>query len=175
MGKLLSGHYGKPPEAESIPISLMDCQQKLGLKPSDFVSEGPPRIFEKAFGSRGRYLVFQVEDGEIAGSPVWKRGFYLLPIDAVDVLQAFDLNRRGISFDSSPQAALPVHTETATAPPPEVQGQMDAWVARCMPLFFRCGCKFLELKVNPPWGLRRRWKARLRCPKRCQPPLVTLL
>src|SRR5689334_23200639 len=95
MGKLLSGHYGSPPEAESIAITLAECNQKLNLKPSDFVSSGPPKFFEKNFGSSTRYLLFLLEASEIKESHVWKPGYYLLPLDAKDVLSAIEQRRTG--------------------------------------------------------------------------------
>ena len=90
MGKLLSGRYGSQPDAESIALSLRDCNQKLNLKPSDFVSEGHPKFFEKAFGAAGRYLLFFAEDDDVQGNPIWRRGYYLLPLEAKDVLAALD-------------------------------------------------------------------------------------
>lgn len=174
MGKLLTGHYGRPPEAESVPLPLADASQKLGLKPSDFVSEGPPNFFEKAFGAPGRYLVFLTEAGEVQGSPVWKPGYYLLPVEAAGILKALERNRQDAAAAGAGRA-LPVQLEAKATPPPGVQERLDAWVAQAQPLFFKCGCDRLELKLDAPWGLRRRWKARLRCPKHCQPPLTTLL
>ncbi len=174
MGKLLTGHYGREPEAESIPLTLTDASQKLGLKPSDYVSEGSPRFFEKAFGAPGRYLVFLADAGETKESPVWKPGYYLLPLEAADVLKALEKNRQNAAAAGDGRA-LPVQLETKTLPPPDVQERLDIWVAKAQPLFFKCGCNHLELKLDAPWGLRRRWKARLRCPKRCQPALIALV
>ena len=171
MGKLLSGHYGQPPEAESVPLALAEASQKLGMKPSDFVSEGPPNFFNKAFGAPGRYLVFQVESSELSGSPVWKPGYYLLPLEAADVLKALSKNRSTASVPGE-QRVLPIRAEIETAPPPPVQQRLDVWLANAQPLFFKCKCEYLELRVDAPWGLRRKWKARLRCPDRCQPALV---
>lgn len=170
MGKLLTGHYGEEPEAESISITLGECHQKLSLKPSDFVSEGPPRFFEKSFGTKGRYLLFFMDAKEVAGNPVWRAGYYLLPIEATEVLRALKGVKRA---PTGP--ILPVRVEAEKAPPPEVQKRVDDWVAQAQPLFFRCTCQYLELDVKPPWGLRRRWKLRLRCPDRCQPAQTTVI
>lgn len=173
MGKLLTGHYGGPPEAESVSLSLSDASQILGMKPSDFVSTGSPTFFSKAFGAPGRYLVFQAEAEEVEGRPAWKVGYYLLPLEAADVLKAMEKNRLS-AMESGGHRILPVTVEMETAPPAPVQERLNAWVAAAQPLFFKCSCDHLELKVAAPWGLRRRWKARLRCPKRCQPPLNEL-
>jgi hypothetical protein len=173
MGKLFTGHYGRPPEAESVPLPLADASQKLGLKPSDFVSEGPPAFFHKAFGAPGRYLVFLTEPEEIRGSPVWKLGHYLLPLAAADVLKTLEKSRQAAAAGGD-HRELPIRAEIETAPPPDVRERLDSWVAKAQPLFFKCGCDHLELKVVAPWGLRRRWKARLRCPARCQPALLEL-
>lgn len=164
MGKLLTGRWGEPPEAESVPISLKDCNQKLGMKPSDFVSAGTPTFFEKKHGAAGRYLVFLSDADEVAGSPLWKSGYYLLPIEAIDVLKAL----KGLRVDNAGKI-LPVQVESDETPPAHVQEALDKWVAQCQPLFFKCRCDHLELRVKKPWGLRRRWKVRLRCPDRCQP------
>ncbi len=175
MGKLLSGHYGRPPEAESVPLSLTDAGVKLGLKPSDFVSQGAPTFFEKAFGTSGRYLLFLADDSEVKDSPVWKSGYYLLPLSAADVLEVLEKNKRSSAMPVGP-GLLPVRSdEDAEKPPLDVQGRLDEWLARAQPLFFKCKCDYLELKVHAPWGLRRRWKARLRCPNRCQPVHSTTL
>jgi len=173
MGKLLTGHFGVPPEAESVPLSLMECNQKLGLKPSDFVSVGAPKFFEKDFGAPGRYLVFLVEESETKDSPIWKPGYYLLPLEAAEVLKALARNRRAAS--GADPLVLPVQWEAEEMPPPGVKARLDHWVSKCQPLFFTCGCDHLELKLDKPWGLRRKWRARLRCPRKCQPPLTTLL
>ncbi len=76
MGKLLSGRYGASPDAESMTLSLSECSQKLNMKPSDFVSVGPPKFFEKNYGTAGRYLLFQAEPSDIKESAVWKAGFW---------------------------------------------------------------------------------------------------
>ena len=173
MGKLLTGHYGRPPEAESVFLALNDASQKLGMKPSDFVSEGAPNFFKKTFGAPGRYLLFQTEAKEVEGSPVWKLGYYLLPLEAADILKSLEKSRQAAAA-AGDKRALPIKAEMETSPPLAVQERLDAWVAKAQPLFFKCGCDHLELKVMEPWGLRRRWKVRLRCPRRCQPPLVEL-
>jgi len=172
MGRLLSGHYGQPPEAESARLSLRECNQKLGLKPGDFVSEGPPKFFQKSFGTRSRYLLFQTDPEETAGSAVWKAGYYLLPLEAADVLQALDgKNHAGAG------GVLPTRIEVKSdePPPARVLERAQQWAKQSQPLFFRCGCEWLELRLDPPWALRRRWRARLRCPKRCQPALTVQL
>src|SRR5688500_9811355 len=95
MGILLSGHYGNPPEAESGRLTLQDCSARLSLKPSDFVSAGEPDFFKKKYGVKGRYLLFKAAEDEVQGSPVWKAGYYLLPLEAMDVLAAFEKKRGG--------------------------------------------------------------------------------
>src|SRR5438477_548985 len=97
MGKLFVGHYGQPPSAESL-VALRDCHQRLGLKPTDFVSEEPPDFYKKARGATGKYLVFQIEASEVANNAFWKPGYYLLPLEAADVLEAFE---RGVKVVSS--------------------------------------------------------------------------
>ncbi len=170
MGKLLTGHFGRSPEAESASLSLQDASLQLGMKPSDFVSEGPPTFFTKAFGAPGRYLVFLADQKDVERSPVWKPGYYLLPLEASDVLKALEKNRQAAAAMGD-KRLLPVVEEIETAPPKDVRERLDRWVTASQPLFFKCECDHLELKVVAPWGLRRRWKARLRCPKRCQPAL----
>ncbi len=172
MGKLLSGRYGSEPDAESISLSLRECNQKLNLKPSDFVSEGPPKFFEKAFGALGRYLLFLADEGDVKDSPIWKIGYYLLPLEAKDVLAALEKHKGGAADGGS---VLPIEWETEPEASPHIKMKAMKWGKDSQPLFFKCTCKRLELRLYPPWGLRRRWKARLRCPKRCQPPLTTLL
>jgi hypothetical protein len=172
MGKLLSGHYGSPPEAESIPITLKECSQKLNMKPSDFVSSGPPKFFEEAFGASGRYLLFLVDADEVLDSAIWKCGYYLLPLEAKDVLVALSKHKGRISFDPR---VMPVEWEEETDAPEPIKERALKWSRESQPLFFKCGCKSLQLRLQAPWALRRRWKARLRCPGRCQPPLVKLL
>src|SRR5258706_11359573 len=108
MGKLLSGRYGAEPDAESIALTLKECNQKLNLKPSDFVSEGPPKFFEKAFGAAGRYLLYLADEEDVRGSPIWKRGYYLLPLAAKDVLSALEKHK---SVSADPAKALPVEWE----------------------------------------------------------------
>jgi len=170
LGKLLSGRYGEPPRAESVPLSLKDCSQRLGLKPSDFISQGEPNFFKKSFGAGGRYLIFLVEETDVQSSPVWKAGYYLLPLEAADVLKVF-------LPEKEPNAgpALPVRVETKGVPPEIIADRAKRWAEESQPLFFKCGCDYLELKLQAPWGLRRQWKAVLRCPKRCQPALTTLM
>jgi hypothetical protein len=172
MGKLLSGRYGSEPDAESISISLRECNQKLNLKPSDYVSEGAPKFFEKAFGASGRYLLFLADADDVKESPIWKTGYYLLPLEAKDVLAALEKHRGAAGGDGR---VLPIEWEKDEEAPAEIKKKAMEWGRASQPLFFRCVCKNLELRLYSPWALRRRWKARLRCPKRCQPPLTTLL
>jgi len=172
MGKLLSGHYGSLPVAESIPLTLKECSLKLSMKPADFVSAGPPKFFEKAFGVKGRYLLFLTDADEIAGSAVWKFGYYLLPLEAKDVLTALSKHKGRIFGDPR---IMPVEWEVEPDAPEPVKKRALKWAAESQPLFFTCGCKSLQLRLQTPWALRRRWRARLRCPRRCQPPLTKLL
>ena len=174
MGKLLTGHYGRHPVAESVTLSLLDASRKLGLTPSDFVSEGPPNFFRKTFGAPGRHLLFYMEQDEAKASPIWKAGYYLLPLEAADVLKVLEKNREA-AYLAGDHRALPIRMEASETPPPGVQKRLDIWVAKAQPLFFRCGCEYLSLKLDPPWGMRRRWKAILRCPRRCQPAVKDLL
>lgn len=167
MGKLLSGRYGEPPIATSSGVSLTDCYQKLGLKPSDFVSQGEPTFFEKSFGAKGKYLLFQLDAEEAVGKAQWKPGYYLLPLEAADVLDVLKYGRRR----AATHAPLPVHLESDVKPPAPVVENAQRWAQECQPLFFQCPCTYLELRLKQPWGLRRHWKARLRCPDRCQPAL----
>jgi len=173
MGVLLSGHYGQPPEAESGRLTLQQCMIRLGMKPTDFVSEGEPDFFNKRYGAKGRYLLFRAETEEVKGSPVWRAGYYLLPLDAIDVLAAFE--RKG---DSGANAItgdkiLAVEVESKASVPEDILARAKTWGNSSQPLFFTCKCDHLELYLTAPWGLRRRWKAKLRCPDRCQPPLTT--
>ncbi len=170
MGKLLTGRYGELPTAESTAMSLTECAQRLGMKPSDFVSEEEPKFFRKAFGVAGRYLVFVPEEKELVKMPVWKRGFYLLPIDAADVLR---VSQQGVAASGAPN--LPVQLESKVAPPENIAKAAHRWALEAQPRFFKCGCTFLELKLQAPWSFRSKWKATLRCPRRCQPALTTLL
>jgi len=172
MGKLLSGHYGAPPESESIPLSLKECNQKLSLKPSDFVSEGAPKFFDKDFGASGRYLLFQTDDHDLKGASAWRPGYYLLPLEAKDVLSALKKHRGGQADETR---VLPIELEASPETPRDIQHQALEWGKTSQPLFFKCRCDHLELRLYPPWALRHRWKARLRCPKRCQPPMTTVL
>ena len=172
MGKLLSGHYGAKPDAESMSLSLKECNQKLNMKPSDFVSEGEPKFFEKAFGASGRYLLFLANEEDVVGSPIWKPGYYLLPLEAKDVLSALDKHKNASAQGGT---VLPIEWEKESNAPEQIKKKAMAWAVTSQPLFFKCICKQLELRLYSPWGLRRRWKARLRCRKRCQPALITLL
>jgi hypothetical protein len=172
MGKLLSGRYGSEPDAESISISLKECNQKLNLKPSDFVSEGPPKFFEKAFGASGRYLLFLADAADAKDSPIWKIGYYLLPLEAKDVLSALEKHKGGATDGRS---ILPIEWEAESEASVEMKRKAMDWARASQPLFFKCTCRNLELRIYSPWALRHRWKARLRCPKRCQPALTTLL
>jgi hypothetical protein len=171
MGKLLSGHYGSRPVAESIAITLKECSQKLNMKPADFVSSGPPKFFEKSFGASGRYLLYLTDADEIVDSAVWKFGYYLLPLEAKDVLAALSKHKGKISGDL---LIMPVEWEVEPDAPELVKERALKWAMESQPLFFKCGCKFLQLRLQTPWALRRRWRARLRCPARCQPPLTKL-
>lgn len=171
MGKLLTGHYGEAPEAESMAFSLTDCHQRLGLKPSDFVSEGPPDFFNKNYGAKGRYLIFQTDTDEIASNPAWRSGYYLLPIEAADVLEALAKRRLG----GTAERHLPIQLEAKVMPPEAIVAKAQQWAEASQPLFFKCKCDHLELRMDAPWAMRRRWRARLRCPSRCQPPLTVLL
>jgi hypothetical protein len=105
---------------------------------------------------------------------VWKPGYYLLPLEAADVLKVLEKNREA-AYAAGDRRALPIRMEVQENPPPGVQKRLDAWVAKAQPLFFRCGCEYLSLKLDPPWGMRRRWKALLRCPRRCQPAVKSLI
>jgi hypothetical protein len=171
MGKLLSGRYGSEPDAESISLSLRECNQKLNLKPSDFVSEGAPKFFEKAFGASGRYLLFLAGVDDVKENPIWKAGYYLLPLEAKDVLAA--LEKRKITAEGA--RVLPIEWEVQPEGSPEIIEKAMQWGKASQPLFFKCVCKNLQLRLYPPWALRQRYKVRLRCPKRCQPPMSTLL
>jgi len=142
------------------------------MKPTDFVSAGPPKFFERAFGASGRYLLFLTDEPEVVGSPVWKAGYYLLPLDAKDVLSALDKHKGGGVRGG---AILPVEWEEEPEAEDRLRDKALKWVEECQPLFFKCSCKNLQLRLYAPWAMRRRWKARLRCPGRCQPPMTTLL
>jgi hypothetical protein len=171
MGKLLTGRYGNPPGAESTEIALRDCYQRLGMKPTDYVSAGEPKFFKHAFGATGRYLVFLVESAEIGSNPVWKPGYYLLPIDALDVLKTFD--RKHLPDDG--RRRLRVDFDAPEGMPADVRERANRFAEESQPLFFKCTCDHLEMKIKAPWGLRRRWKAQLKCPKRCQPALTATI
>ncbi len=172
MGKLLSGRYGAAPDAESITLSLRECSQKLSLKPSDFVSAGPPKFFEKDFGTSGRYLLFQADAADIKESAVWKPGYYLLPLEAKDVLIALEKHKGGAG---EANRVLPIEWEEVPEAPEDLKEKAMQWGRDSQPLFFKCVCKQLQLRLYAPWGFRRRWKVRLRCMKRCQPAMTTLL
>ena len=175
MGKLLAGRYGSAPDAESGTLTLRECSQMLGLKPSDFVSGGAPAFFEKTFGAKGRYLLFLVEPEETAGSPIWKPGYYLLPLDAADVLETLNRSRSRTDSLDGGSRRLPVDITFKQEPPALVLDRAKQWADESQPLFFSCRCKELEMQLTAPWSLRKRWKARLRCPGRCVPALQTLL
>jgi hypothetical protein len=169
MGKLLIGKYGQPPDAESVTISLRDCHQRLGLKPSDFVSSEDPNFFHRRVkGALGRYLVFQLEASEIQDAAVWRPGFYLLPLDAADVLNAFSKQEVARASKGS---ARPYELESKQPLPDDVLARAQQWAERSQPLLFKCHCAKLVLKMEGPTFLRRYWKARLTCRKRCQPAL----
>jgi hypothetical protein len=166
------GRYGEEPQAESaVPISLKECHQRLSLKPTDFISTGEPDFFNKAYGAKGRYLVFLAEPSEIDSNPIWKPGYYLLPLEAADVLRAFDKNKQGPAGNR----VLPVEIESKDPIPPEMTNIIEAWIKQCQPMFFKCQCDHLTLKLAAPWAMRKRWRARLSCPDRCQPTLSTEL
>ncbi len=172
MGKLLSGRYGSKPEAESIALSLNDCAQQLNMKPSDFVSTGEPKFFEEKFGSSTRYLLFLLEAAEVKESSVWKPGYYLLPLEAKDVLAA--IQKRG-RVHRADDIVLPFDWEDEADAPEPIKTRAIAWGKESQPLFFKCSCKRLQMRLYAPWAMRKRWKARLRCPGRCQPSITTLL
>lgn len=174
MGKLLSGRYGSKPEAESIAISLTECHQKLNLKPSDFVSEGPPKFFEASFGSSARYLLFLTDPDDIKESRIWRTGYYLLPLDAKDVLAAIEKRKPNAAREEGAVLSIEWEEDPASAPEP-IRDKALAWGAASQPLFFKCACKKLQMRLYSPWAMRRKWKARLRCPGKCQPPMATLL
>src|SRR6185312_426015 len=138
--------------------TLSECHQKLGLKPSDFISEGPPTFFKKKYGTGAPYLLYVLDSEETACNPAWKAGYYLLPMDASDALKALDPKGRPAAPSEPP---LPVRLDSKELPPPAVEEQAQRWAKECQPLFFHCGCTYLELHLNPPWGFRRQWKARL--------------
>lgn len=174
MGKLLSGRYGHEPNAESVALTLKECNQKLNLKPSDFVSEGPPAFFKKSFGSFGKYLLFLVDPEEVADNPIWRPGYYLLPLSAADVLEALERHKHaGLAAGDKLPIEWEVDEEQAE-PPTLIKDRALKWASDAQPLFFICGCPNLLLRMDPPWALRRRWRARLRCPRRCQPTLTKL-
>lgn len=165
MGKLFVGHYGNPPDAESATITLKDCHQRLGMKPSDFVSESEPPFFRKKHGAMGRYLVFLLEPQESA--TVWKAGYYLLPLEAADILKVF--NKQQLVEGGA--VKRPYQMECKEAPPPDVLKRAERWADESQPLLFDCKCPELTLRLDAPHLLRRTWRIRLSCPKRCMPAL----
>ena len=171
MGKLFIGHYGHSPDAESVTIALSDCHQRLGLKPSDFVSLEPPSFFNEKQGAMGKYLVFQVDAAEIGDAAVWHPGYYLLPLKALDILNVFsklEIARGGAT-------RRPFELECKEQPPADVLKRAKRWADQSQPLLFQCHCHELILRLDPPWAFRRHWTARLTCKNRCQPPLKSLL
>jgi hypothetical protein len=168
MGKLLIGHFGEPPQAESIAITLRDCHQRLGLKPSDFVSSEEPDFFKKARRAVGKYLVFQADLNEVKEAAVWKAGYYLLPLSATDVLNLF--NKQEITRGGG-AVRRPMEVESKETPPPDVMERASRWADQSQPLLFHCHCPQLLLKLDAPMLFRRHWKVRLTCRKRCQPPV----
>jgi hypothetical protein len=171
MGKLLIGHFGRPPEAESVTLTLSECHQRLGLKPSDFVSSDAPPFFHKSKGAKGKYLVFELEVKEVQDMAVWRPGYYLLPLEAADVLKAFskqEAARRG-------SGKRPYDIVFKKQPPEDVLDRAQRWADESQPLLIQCRCPSLLLKMDAPWAVRRRWSIKLTCEKRCQPPLKTLI
>jgi hypothetical protein len=132
MGKLLSGRYGGTPEAISGTITLSECHQRLSLKPSDHVSVGEPDFFKKAYGAKGRYLLFQVDESEVRGTAAWKPGYYLLPLDALDVLKAMDKSNQ----PRAEAGPLPVAVKDQDGAPASILAQAQKWAADSQPLFF---------------------------------------
>jgi hypothetical protein len=169
MGKLLIGHYGSEPEAESMAITLRECHQRLGMRPSDFISCDPPDIFKKAHGAKGKYLVFRISAEEIRGNVMWREGYYLLPLEAADVLKVFQKEDGPGAIRMG--SIRPMDILIKTQPPADVLERARQWGEDVQPLFFQCRCPRLILRVDAPWALRRRWKTRLTCPQRCQPAL----
>src|SRR4051812_24932783 len=123
MGKLLIGHYGRPPEAESVDLTLNDCHQRLGLKPSDFVSSEPPAFFKKSKGALGKYLVFEVDAKEVPVTAIWRPGYYLLPLEAADVVKAF--NHQDLSGRAA--GARPYDLDFKKRPSDEVLERAQRW------------------------------------------------
>jgi hypothetical protein len=172
MGKLLVGHYGGPPEAESISISLRECHQRLGMRPTDFVSAEEPPFFHKKHKSVGKYLVFQADATDVQEAAVWRPGYYLLPLDAAEVLRAFnkaDVLRKGAANQR------PFDIECKSPVPSDVLQRVEHWNEQSQPLLFQCHCPQLVIRLDPPTFIRRRWKVRLGCRKRCQPPIKSEL
>src|SRR6266513_65927 len=123
MGKLLVGHYGEKPEAESIEITLRDCHQRLGLKPSDFVSVEAPNFFQHRLGAKGRYLVFELDKKEIGDAAAWRPGYYLMPLEAADVLRALNQDRAAVRSGEK----RPVTLQSKQDPPPDVLDRAQRW------------------------------------------------
>src|ERR1019366_9799141 len=128
------------------------------------VSAGEPTFFERAFGASGRYLLFYLEADEIKDSSVWKPGYYLLPLEAKNVLSALGRHKGNTPKQGT---ILPIEWDDEEEAPEDVKGRAMRWAVTSQPLFFKCTCRNLELRLYAPWAIRRRWKARLRCPNRC--------
>src|SRR5688572_28003403 len=124
MGKLLSGRYGSESEAESMQITLRECNQKLGMKPTDFVSEGKPKFFEKAFGASGKYLIFLMDTRDVQDNPIWKFGYYLLPLEAKDILVALEKHKGGSVHAGQ---ALPIQWEVEPEAAPDIVEKALKW------------------------------------------------
>ena len=167
MGKLFIGHYGHPPEAESATLALRDCHQRLGLRPSDFVSAETPEFFKKKHGAVGKYLVFQLDAEESKDTAAWRPGYYLLPLEAADILKIFD--KRELARGGA--IKRPFDLQSERPPPADVMERANRWADQSQPLLFQCQCPQLLLRLDPPTLMRRHWKARLGCEKRCQPAL----
>ena len=166
MGKLLIGRYGEEPSAESIPMSLKDCHLKLGLRPTNYVSEGEPDFFNESDGAFGKYLVFKADAEDMTG-PLWKPGYYLLPVDPGQALNLL----KGVDRTPLSGRRRPVQLQAPEDVPPEVLTRAKAWVEQTQSSLMDCECATLEGRVKPPFGLRRQWNVSLGCPKRCQPVL----
>lgn len=168
MGKLLIGRFGQEPDAESLTITLRDCHQRLGLRPSDFISSTPPDLFKEAHGAKGKYLVFKMDAEEIGGNVMWRDGYYLLPLEAADVLKVF----QKVNLSTAAGGRIrPMDVEFKVQPTADVLERARRWAEDSQPLFFQCHCPRLVLRLDAPWVVRRRWRARLTCPNRCQPAL----
>jgi hypothetical protein len=168
MGKLLVGHYGQPPEAESISLTLKDCHQRLSLKPTDFVSAEEPDFFKKARHATGKYVVFQADLTDVREAAVWKVGYYLLPLGVPEVLRMF--NKQDVARAGGGNRR-PMEVESKDTPPPDVLERAQRWGDQAQPLLIQCHCPQLLLKLDAPMLFRRHWRVRLTCRKRCQPPV----